>query len=95
MAERWIPELECVPSEWIHTPWLMPADEQRQSRCVIGSQYPAPIVDHLAAARDARDRIQAARRSPEARDEGGKILKTHGCRRRPPRRRGQAEGMRP
>ncbi len=83
---RWIPELDRVPSEWIHTPWLMPADEQRQSHCVIGSQYPAPIVDHLAAAREARGRIQAARRSPEARDEGRQILKTHGSRRRAPRR---------
>jgi deoxyribodipyrimidine photo-lyase len=87
---RWIPELEHVPTEWIHTPWLMPADEQRQGHCVIGSQYPAPIVDHLAAAREARGRIQAARRSPEARDEGRQILKTHGSRRRTPRRGGQS-----
>lgn len=42
----WIPELESIPLKYIHTPWEMPTDLQRKSGCVIGKNYPAPIVDH-------------------------------------------------
>jgi deoxyribodipyrimidine photo-lyase len=42
---RWIPELRSVPNRFIHTPWQMPTDLQRQTGCTIGKHYPAPIVD--------------------------------------------------
>lgn len=43
---QWIPELESIPQKYIHTPWEMPSNLQRQMSCVIGKDYPAPIVDH-------------------------------------------------
>ena len=43
---RFVPELTRVPDEKIHEPWTMTAEEQRTARCVIGSDYPAPIVNH-------------------------------------------------
>ena len=43
---RWIPELSNVPDEYIHEPWNMPEDVQVTSRCIIGANYPARIVDH-------------------------------------------------
>ncbi|MCS7060408.1 MAG: deoxyribodipyrimidine photo-lyase [Anaerolineae bacterium] len=43
---RWLPELERVPLEYLHAPHTMPALVQAQSGCTIGSDYPAPIVDH-------------------------------------------------
>jgi deoxyribodipyrimidine photo-lyase len=46
---RWLPELRAVPAEYIHEPWKMPLDEQRASGCVIGVDYPPPVVDHAAA----------------------------------------------
>jgi len=49
---RWLPELAGVPQAYIHTPWQMPEDVQRQAGCRIGlspGAYPAPIVDHAAA----------------------------------------------
>jgi deoxyribodipyrimidine photo-lyase len=42
---RYIPELEHVPSAFIHTPWKMSAVEQGFFKCKIGEDYPAPIVD--------------------------------------------------
>ena len=43
---RYLAELAHVPEKFIHAPWRMSAAEQRQSDCIIGRDYPAPIVDH-------------------------------------------------
>lgn len=45
-VRRWLPELARVPNQYIHQPWAMPAAAQEQAGCVIGQDYPAPIVDH-------------------------------------------------
>ncbi|WBL36775.1 deoxyribodipyrimidine photo-lyase [Tepidiforma flava] len=46
---RWLPELRRVPDRYIHEPWTMPPSVQQAAGCVIGRDYPAPIVDHAAA----------------------------------------------
>jgi deoxyribodipyrimidine photo-lyase len=38
----------------------MSDDEQRQADCIIGEDYPAPIVDHAAERRVAMERYRAA-----------------------------------
>ena len=43
---KWLPELARMPDRYVHAPWTAPADVQRDSGCVIGRDYPAPIVDH-------------------------------------------------
>jgi deoxyribodipyrimidine photo-lyase len=58
-VRRWVTELAGVPNRYIHAPWEMDAETQRASRCVIGRDYPAPIVDH----RLARERTLEAYRS--------------------------------
>jgi deoxyribodipyrimidine photo-lyase len=45
----WLPELRHVPTSHIHEPWTMPAELQARADCRIGTDYPAPIVDHAAA----------------------------------------------
>jgi deoxyribodipyrimidine photo-lyase len=52
----WVPELARVPGKFIHRPWEMPAHVQQETGCIIGRDYPAPIVDH----KWARDRSLAA-----------------------------------
>jgi len=78
----WLPELTLVSDSWIHTPWLMPATEQHRCGVRIGHDYPAPLIDHEAAARTARQRIQQARRGDAARQESRAILDQHGSRKR-------------
>lgn len=46
---RWVPELAQVPEKFVHSPWTMPIAEQRRAGCVIGKDYPSPIVDHKVA----------------------------------------------
>lgn len=60
-VRRWVPELAAVPEAYVHSPWEMPADVQKQAGCQIGKDYPAPIVDHHLA----RQRVLAAYRQGE------------------------------
>jgi deoxyribodipyrimidine photo-lyase len=48
---QYLPQLARVPDRYVHEPWTMPGRVQEESGCVIGEDYPAPIVDHDAARR--------------------------------------------
>jgi deoxyribodipyrimidine photo-lyase len=61
-VRRWVPELAAVPPGCLAEPWTMSAAEQRAAGCVIGSDYPAPIVDHAQERRAAMNRYAAADR---------------------------------
>jgi deoxyribodipyrimidine photo-lyase len=41
----------------------MPEEEQQKAGCVIGEDYPAPIVDHAVARREALARYGEAARA--------------------------------
>ena len=60
-VRRWLPELRRVHGAAVHEPWTLSPIEQRAAGCVIGRDYPAPLVEHhppraraLAAYRQAR-----------------------------------------
>jgi deoxyribodipyrimidine photo-lyase len=59
-VRRWVPELRAVPLERLAEPWRMPAAEQEAYGCVIGRDYPAPIVDRAAERERAAERYRAA-----------------------------------
>jgi len=59
-VRRWVPELRDVPAERLSEPWTMSADEQAAAGCVIGRDYPEPIVDHAVERRRALERYRAA-----------------------------------
>ncbi|WP_156255778.1 FAD-binding domain-containing protein, partial [Sandarakinorhabdus oryzae] len=67
---RWLPELAHLPTPFVHEPWLaeMPLD------------YPAPLVDHEQAAREARAAITAIRRDPAHAGPARAIVQRHGSR---------------
>jgi deoxyribodipyrimidine photo-lyase len=48
-VRQWLPELRRVPSRFIHEPWKMEIDVQKDVGCIIGRDYPTPIVDHAWA----------------------------------------------
>jgi deoxyribodipyrimidine photo-lyase len=50
---RYLPELAGVADAYIHAPWKMPAAEQQRSGCVIGRDYPGPLVDHAVQRQQA------------------------------------------
>jgi deoxyribodipyrimidine photo-lyase len=59
-VRRFVPELSDVPLDKLAEPWTMSEDEQEQAGCVIGRDYPAPIVDHATERRVTIERYRAA-----------------------------------
>jgi deoxyribodipyrimidine photo-lyase len=60
---RYVPELHSVPERYLAEPWTMPEEAQRDAGCVIGEDYPAPIVDHAVARRESLARYGEAART--------------------------------
>jgi len=58
-VRRWVPELRDVPLERLAEPWTMSPAEQAEAGCVIGRDYPAPIVDHRRERERAMERYRA------------------------------------
>jgi deoxyribodipyrimidine photo-lyase len=79
-VRQWIPQLKRVPDAYIFEPWRMTAAVQAAAGCVIERDYPAPVVDHEAAARHARDAVWAVRREGTFKQEAGTIYRKHGSR---------------
>lgn len=83
-TRAWVPELAGIADKHLQEPWK--ADN---ANSVLGRAYPHRIVDHMQAARDARDRIWAVRRESGFRNEARAIQNKHGSRKSGIRNRGQ------
>ncbi len=59
-VRTWVPELAGVPDGKLAEPWTMSDEEQAQAGCLIGTDYPAPIVDHAHEREVAKQRYGAA-----------------------------------
>ncbi len=57
-VRRYVPELAAVPADHLFEPWTMPGEIQERVGCRIGTDYPAPIVDHAQARREALERYR-------------------------------------
>ena len=57
-VHRYVPELKDVPLNYLPEPWTMTVDQQHEYNCVIGTDYPAPIVDHKQARAAALERYR-------------------------------------
>jgi deoxyribodipyrimidine photo-lyase len=60
---RYLPELERVPDAAIHAPWRLSPPEQQACGCVVGRDYPAPVIDHSVQRAKALALFKSARRA--------------------------------
>jgi deoxyribodipyrimidine photo-lyase len=70
-VRRWVPELRGLRGAAVHQPW----------RSGGAALYPAPLGDHEALARAARERLWALRRGSAYRAAADAIQQRHGSRR--------------
>jgi deoxyribodipyrimidine photo-lyase len=71
-VRSYVPELNIVPSAFIHEPWRW---DGAADLC-----YPAPIVDNVAAAKAAREALHAIRKGADHKAGARKIVAKHGSR---------------
>ncbi len=58
--KKWLPALQHMPAKYVFEPWLAPLSVQRESRCVLGADYPFPMVDHAEASKTNMSKMKAA-----------------------------------
>ena len=59
-VRRHVPILKHFPDEFIYEPWLAPMDVQVKSKCIVGKDYPKPIVDHQVACKENMAKMKEA-----------------------------------
>lgn len=83
-TRAWVPELAEIPDAVLQEPW-----KAENAGRILGNTYPEPIIDHLASAREARDKVWAIRRGRVFPTEAHKIQNKHGSRKSGIQNRGQ------
>jgi deoxyribodipyrimidine photo-lyase len=73
-TRQWVPELSSLPLPFLQTPWLATSGD-------LGG-YPPPLIDPVAAARLAKDRLTALRRAAGYREASLQVFQKHGSRKR-------------
>ena len=73
---HFLPVLSKFPKKYIYEPWKAPLAVQKAAGCVIGVDYPSPIVDHAVASKANMAKMAMAYKAhKEAEKEGAKPAK--------------------
>ncbi|XP_060784235.1 cryptochrome-2 [Neoarius graeffei] len=48
---RYVPELKDYPSRYIYEPWNTPESIQKAANCIVGVDYPKPMINHAESSR--------------------------------------------
>lgn len=75
--KKWVPELENVPTPFIHKPWDLTYLEQKSLNFELGVNYPKPILDLELAGRKARKEIWEMKKDSVVKEEAKRILAVH------------------
>ncbi|KZV26106.1 (6-4)DNA photolyase [Dorcoceras hygrometricum] len=57
---HFLPILKDMPENYIYEPWTAPLSVQAKAKCIIGKDYPKPVVDHGSASKDCKQFIHEA-----------------------------------
>ena len=55
---KYVPQLKNFPTKFIFEPWTAPIAVQREAGCIIGKDYPKPIVDHATISKKNMARMK-------------------------------------
>ncbi|MFQ6643387.1 hypothetical protein Gotur_018388 [Gossypium turneri] len=57
---HFLPILKDMPKEYIYEPWTAPISVQTKAKCIIGRDYPKPVVLHDTASNECRKKMGQA-----------------------------------
>ena len=75
-VKHFLPVLKNMPKKYIYEPWTAPPDVQRAAKCIIGVDYPAPIVDHTTTSKELIGRMADAYNSNKKMANKNVIIKS-------------------
>lgn len=76
--KQWVPELANIPPSIIHEPWKMTTFEQQMYQCVLGEDYPHPIIPDLKKTyKEASAKLWSMKGDPIVKEENQRILAQH------------------
>ncbi len=68
---KYLPVLRHFPAQFIYEPWTAPKSVQTMAKCVIGVDYPRPIVDHGIIHKQNINKMKLAYDACKVKVEGG------------------------
>uniref|UniRef100_W5N0D8 Cryptochrome circadian regulator 4 n=2 Tax=Lepisosteus oculatus TaxID=7918 RepID=W5N0D8_LEPOC len=86
---KYLPVLKNFPSQYIYEPWTAPQQVQLEAGCIIGKDYPLPMVNHrevsesnLALMREVRrEQEKTAQLTRDTADDPMEVGKKRACQR--------------
>ena len=70
-VRKWLPQLKNYPTKYIYEPWLAPIADQKKAGCIIGVDYPKPIVDHAVVSKENMGKMAKAYEAQKVAEGGG------------------------
>ena len=80
--KKWVPELANLDTPFVHEPYLMTTLKQHLNNCVLGVDYPFPIVDYNTNRKKASDTLWNLKKNELVKREANRILRKHTLQRR-------------
>ena len=74
-----MPILKNFPTRYIHEPWTAPLNVQKVAKCVIGKDYPMPMVDHAKQTQNNIERMRQVYQQLTHYKGSGKFNYNHFC----------------
>ena len=76
-VRKFIPSLNKIPKEHIHSPWEMSIEDQKKYNFILGKDYPSPIVNLKETSKYAKEKIWGHLKNKMVKDEKKRILNKH------------------
>lgn len=59
-CRKYLPILKKFPPQYIYEPWKAPRSVQQAAGCIVGKDYPKPIIEHEVISKKNIQRMKQA-----------------------------------